>query len=90
MPRGMENLVTEVTGSAERHPGGTLPLPLAAWQKGRTNEQTNGLVVVAAVSKASLATTIVRAKCNNGSALVSITFYIQGELGSPWHHRQSV
>ena len=26
----MENLVTEVTGSAERHPGGTLPLPLAA------------------------------------------------------------
>ena len=25
--RGMENLVTKVTGSAERYPGGTLPLP---------------------------------------------------------------
>ena len=25
--RGIENLFTEVTASAKRHPGGTLPLP---------------------------------------------------------------
>ena len=37
----MENLVTEVTGSAERHPGGTLPL--VADVRSTTTHQKNAL-----------------------------------------------
>ena len=42
---GMENLVTKVTGSAKRLPGGTLPLPLVATPTNFTEKQApkNGI-----------------------------------------------